>query len=476
MHPTESVPQPVRLMAHQEEGIAFLLNKKAGLLAFEQGLGKTLVAIKAFVRVRAEGGADALLVICPNSLKRNWASEFARFEPGIPLAIIEGPAKVRRRALSEASAPVVIMSYETARGEITGVLALLARQRMVLVLDESHAVKNRFSLTSTAAQHFAPSCEYRWLLSGTPVTNTAADLYPQINIIAAGRPLGTFDSFMASYGERPQVRALRERVAPYVLRRTKDECLDLPAKTHIDMEVELPPWQRRLYESMRDELVCEVQAMTGEQFRAYAPTALAKLLRLSQLASNPALLVPTEPHVPAKFLELDYLLDEIVGSSNEKAIVWSHYVATLEALIERYQKFGCVSLYGDTPSAERQSVAERFQTDPSVRILIGNPAAAGSGFTLTAARYAIYETLSWRYDFYAQSQDRIHRIGQDRPVVYLRLIAADTIEEVIAQALERKAALARALLGDPTSAQAITALSPGDFCRMLTENRLPASD
>jgi SNF2 family DNA or RNA helicase len=467
------VQTAVRLMAHQEEGIAFLLERKVGLLAFEQGLGKTLVAIKAFARLRAEGQADALLVICPNSLKRNWLIEFSHFEPGVEVRIIEGPARARRRALSEVSTPVVIISYETARAEVAGVLALVGRRRTVLVLDESHAVKNRFSLTSTAARHFAPRCEYRWLLSGTPVPNTAADLYAQIGIVAAGRPLGAFESFMAAYGDHDGLEALRIRIAPYLLRRTKDECLDLPEKTVVDMRIELPAWQRHLYDGMRDQLVCEVRTMSGEQFRAYAPTALAKLLRLSQLASNPALLVPTEPRVPAKFRELDYLLDEIVRGSNEKVIIWSHYVETLETLLRRYEGLGTVALYGGTPPAARQATVERFQTDPAVRVLIGNPAAGGSGFTLTAARYAIYETLSWRYDFYAQSRDRIHRIGQSRPVAYIRLLAADTIEEVIAQALERKSQLASALLGDPDSAVVISALSPEEFCRMLMDNRLP---
>ncbi len=467
--------EPARLMAHQEEGIAFLLERKAGLLAFEQGLGKTLVAIKAFAQLHALDQADALLVICPNSLKRNWASEFSRFEPDLEVEIIEGPAQARRRSLAAVVSPVAIMSYETARTEVAGVLALLSRRRTVLVLDESHAVKNRLSLTSTAAQHFAPRCEYRWLLSGTPVTNTAADLYAQIRIIAASQPLGTFDSFTAAYGDRQGLEALRARIAPLVLRRTKDECLDLPTKTLVDMKIELPGWQRRLYENMRDELVCEVRTMSGEQFRAYAPTALAKLLRLSQLASNPALLLPTEPRVPAKFWELDHLLDEIVRGSDEKVVIWSHYVETLEALLRRYQDLRPVPLYGGTPAAERQGIVQRFQTDPSVRVLIGNPAAGGSGFTFTAARYAIYETLSWRYDFYAQSQDRIHRIGQERPVTYIRLLAAETVEEVIAQALERKSQLARALLGDPDCMAAITALPPEDFCRMVTENRIPTT-
>jgi SNF2 family DNA or RNA helicase len=212
-------------MSHQEEGVTFLTRNKAGLLAFEQGLGKTLVAIRAFELLLSKGRVDAILVICPNSLKRNWAAEFSKFAPNIATAIIAGPPKVRRRALSEVTVPAAIISYETARAEISGVLALVGRRRTILVLDESHAVKNRLSLTSTAAQHFAPRCEFRWLLTGTPVTNTAADLYTQVNIVATSKPLGNFDSFMASYAESEQAQALRLRVAPYVLRRTKAECL-----------------------------------------------------------------------------------------------------------------------------------------------------------------------------------------------------------------------------------------------------------
>ena len=464
--------QPLKLMTHQREGVAFLVAKKAGLVAFEQGLGKTLVAIEAFAQLLAAGRADAMLVVCPNSLKRNWAREFARAEPGITVAIVEGPAKMRRHALATVAATVVVTSYETARTEITAILALVARRRTVLVLDESHAVKNRASLTSVAAQHFAPRCEYRWLLSGTPVTNSAADLWAQVGIVAAGQPLGTFESFMASYGGSGSADALQARVAPFLLRRTKSECLDLPIKSMTDIRVDLPAWQRALYDRMRDDLVCEVQDMTGKQFRAYAPTALAKLLRLSQLASNPALLLPTEPRVPAKFAELDHLVAEVLDGQGEKLIIWSHYVATLRALMERYGRFAPVALYGDTPVEERQAIVARFQTDPAGPLLIANPAAGGTGFTLTAARYAIYETLSWRYDHYAQSQDRIHRIGQDRPVTYLRLIAADTIEEVIVEALERKSRLAGALLGDLDGLPAISRLTPDEFCRMLVENRL----
>lgn len=471
---TEAATVFARLMPHQEEGVEFLTRGKSGLLAFEQGLGKTLVAIAAFARLLTEGKVDAMTVICPNSLKRNWTAEIARFAPGLRVQLIEGPPRERRRALATASAHVGIVSYETARAEIAGVLALLSRRRTVMVLDESHAAKNRLSLTSIAAQHFAPRCEYRWLLSGTPVPNAAADLYAQLKIVGGGQAPGSFESFVVSMEDDGAAAALRRRVEPLILRRTKLECLDLPSKEVVDLRVELPEWQRRLYDEMRDELVCEVRTMTGERFRASAPSVLSKLLRLSQLASNPALVLPVPHEVPAKFQELDGLIDGLVRQRGEKVIIWTHYVATLRSLVDRYAELGATALYGETPVAERQEVVAAFQRDPAARVLVSNPAAGGTGFTLTAARYAIYESLSWRYDLYAQSQDRIHRIGQERPVQCLRLIAADTIEEVIAAALERKSRLAKALLGDSDEVRAITALSPSEFCELLESNRLPA--
>jgi SNF2 family DNA or RNA helicase len=133
-----------------------------------------------------------------------------------------------------------------------------------------------------------------------------------------------------------------------------------------------------------------------------------------------------------------------------------------------------VAIYGGTPTAERQDIAGRFREDSATRVLVANPAAAGTGFTFTAASYTIYESLSWRYDHYAQSQDRNHRIGQTKPVTYMRLLAADTIEEAIVIALERKSALARGLLGDEGGAAAVSCLNRDEMCELLTSNRLPS--
>lgn len=464
----------VELMDHQKVGIDFLIRGRSGLLAFEQGLGKTLVAIDAFRRVCAAREAERLLVICPNSLKRNWTAELKRFAPEFNVEIAEGPPRARRQIFGMSKADVVVTSYETARAEVTAILAFVQRQRTALVLDESHAAKNWKSLTSAAARHVAPHCEFRWLLSGTPVTNTPADLYTQVEIMAPGeRLLGSQESFLATVAADPECPSVKGTFDRLILRRTKEQCLDLPDKTFADIRVDLPAWQRRLYDNMRTQMVCEIQAMTGNQYRAFATTALAQLTRLMQIASNPSLLFPEIKETPGKFEALEGIVVDILSVPCRKIIVWSNYVRSLQALVARMSHHGAVAIYGGTPNEARQGIAHRFQNDEGTRILIGNPAAAGTGFTLTAATFTIYETLSWRYDHYAQSQDRNHRIGQSKPVTYIRLLAADTIEEAIVSALERKSAMARTLLGDQDDAPAVSDLTKDEMCELLTHNKLP---
>lgn len=465
------------LMDHQREGIAFLTESRSGLLAFEQGLGKTLVSIDAFRAVFNAGHVKRALIICPNSLKRNWVAEFRKFAPQFEIAIAEGSPRQRRAILLNTKAPVVITSYETARAEVTALLALVQRQRTVLVLDESHAAKNWKSLTSAAARQIAPFCDFRWLLSGTPVTNSPSDLFTQIEILAPGKHLlGSQESFLARMEEDPKGQFARPVFEHMILRRTKEDCLDLPDKTFVDVRVDLPPWQRKLYDEMRDEMFCEIQAMTGEQYRAFASTALTRLTRLVQLASNPALIVEGTQGVPGKFEALDGLVADILSIPDRKIILWSNYVKSIEALVARFQRYGVVAIYGGTPNDQRQTIASRFQNDPQTRILIANPAAAGTGFTLTSAAYTIYETLSWRYDHYAQSQDRNHRIGQDKPVTYMRLLAADTIEDAIVKALDRKSTMAISLLGDNNEPPSISKLSQEEMCNLLSLNQLPERD
>jgi len=464
----------LELMDHQRTGVEFLTAGRQGLLAFEQGLGKTLVAIDSFRRLREAGDADRMLVVCPNSLKRNWIAEIEKFAPTLSADIAEGTPQVRRAAFAETRADVLITSYETARTEVTSILAFAEAHRTVLVLDESHAAKNWRSLTSVSMRHLAPHCEYRWLLSGTPITNTPADLYTQIEIIAPGeKVLGSLESFLTRVDADPTAEFAKPILDRLVLRRTKEQCLDLPEKIFTDVVVELPPWQRKLYDQMRTEMACAIRAMSGEEYSAFAPTALAQLTRLSQLASNPSLLLPGTNQTPAKFEVIDGLVADIMSTPGRKVIIWSSYIGNIERLCEQLSGYGAVAIYGGVDSTLRQDIASEFQTNPNTRVMIANPAAAGTGFTLTAASYTIYESMSWRYDHYAQSQDRNHRIGQTEPVNYMRLIAADTIDEAVSRALERKSGMARSLLSDPDARALFSRLSADQMCALILDNKLP---
>lgn len=464
------------LMRHQEEGVAFLMNRRSGLLAFEQGLGKTLVAIHAFRQLRRRKAVDLMLVICPNSLKQNWAEEVAKFAPDLRTTVITGAAKNRRLALNDMAVDVIAINYEAARSELLALRALMRVRNAVLVLDESHHVKNRKSLTTAATHHLVALTEYRWLLTGTPITNRPEDVFSQLSFVS-GDTKRSFDVFMldfaAAASDAAVLARLTEEIAPYLLRRTKDECLTLPSKSVVDLVVSLPAWQRALYDDVRDQVVREISTMSRTEFSA--STALTRLLRLSQIASNPTLVFSTERRTPGKFFALDALLQELIETNGQKVIVWSQYVRSIRALLERYTAYGSVALYGGVAVESRQSIASLFQNDSDTRLLIANPAAAGTGFTLTSATFAIYETLSWRYDHYAQSQDRIHRIGQQSPVTYIRLIAEDTVDRVIADALERKGHMAQTLLGDQPARFSITDLEPDEFCAMLRTNTIPKS-
>jgi len=459
------------LMPHQEEGVNFLLDRKSGLVAFEQGLGKTRVALEAFRRALNAGTVDALIVICPNSLKDNWDEEVARFTPSLTVSVVRGNGRERRKALAIV-ADVFVVNYEAARNDIAALRALMQRRRCALVLDESHNVKNIRTLNSICARNLAPLTDYKWLLSGTPVTNTAADMYAQMLLVAPVGQIPPRELFMLNMTLARDAESGLRQTRHYFTRKTKRQCLNLPEKRFRDVLVDLPDWQQALYDAARKGLLDEVRIMTRQEFASFAPTALTRLLRLSQLASNPALIFPEEKRTPGKFSHLDRLIDQVT-TSDQKLIVWSSYVETIRALTSRYSDYGALSLYGGTPAAERQQIAASFQSLEGPKILVANPAAAGTGFTFTQATFAIYESLTWRYDLYAQSQDRNHRIGQNSPVTYIRLIGESTIEEVICQCLERKRATAERILGDTPAYDFIKQMTVAEFCSMVETSKLP---
>jgi len=469
--PLGSWRSPVDLFTHQRVAADFLAVRSSALLCDEQGLGKTLSALVGFWLLRRAGKAGRLLVVCPNSLKYSWRDEIGRFFPVWKVSVAQGYRAARHRAY-QASADVYVTNYEAVRSDFSQLRLLLRQEPTILVCDESHAAKNPGSRTAWALSFLRSAAERVWMMSGTPVTNRMEDCYAQVTIADGGRTLGTRDQFWRRYVEREdRSRAaddLKYALAPLMMRRTKEEALELPAKVFEVRHVELTGEQLSLYRAFRDNLYREVKAMSVQEFEAASGSMLTRLLRLSQVASNPRLVAPDFQGDTAKAKEIDTLLEDLIEANGRKVVLWSYYVRTIEEFLERFRKYDPVAVYGRIPIANRRDAVQRFQDDPSSVLFVGNPQAAGTGLTLTAAHYAIYETLTWRYDLYAQSIDRTHRIGQVRNVTYFKILAHDTIDMDIDANLEGKRRLASDILGD---VDRLPHLRKDEVLAMLTSRR-----
>jgi SNF2 family DNA or RNA helicase len=431
---------------HQREGSKFLHdNDRAGLFD-EQGLGKSKQLIDAVSTGINAGFIKGAVIVCPNGLKSNWAAEVQKFS-NLPFAVFGSGRSERRSAFAAMRAAFYIINYEAVPAEMASLRALLQFKPMALILDESHRIKTPEAKITKAIHNLRTHAKRRYILSGTPVANKPDDLWSQMYFLDDGEALGdTFEAFQKNFKAGPGYRRmdeLRDKIAPRTLRRTKDKSLKLPKKTYARIQVELAPKQRAMYEKMREDLELWVRRMSGIQVLEQADAILARLVRLAQLSSNPALLDADYDEVPAKVAVLDSLLKKYLANPERKVIVWTSFVENIRALARRFKKYGPVVIYGEMDNVSRDKSVRGFKTDPGVRIMIANPAAAREGLTLTEANVAIYLDRTFNLVDYLQSQDRIHRISQTKPCEITLLIARNTVDEFIDFSLEQKHRLAR---------------------------------
>lgn len=434
-------------LPHQTEGTRFLRANQCAALFDEQGLGKTKQVIDAIAGAISAAEIDAALIVCPNGLKSNWASEVEKFSSA-RFALFGSGAAARRVAFRSLKAAFYIINYEAVASELASLKALMRFKRIAIVLDESHRIKAPEGKATQALLALRKLAARRYILSGTPVANSPEDLWSQMLFLDDGRSLGaSFEEFKKTYragakGYR-NLEQLRERVLSRSLRRTKATSLDLPKKEYSRVMVKLEGRQEELYSQMRDDLAVWIKSMSGEEFESRADAVLARLVRLAQLASNPALLDPSYDECPAKVRVLDGLLGDYMSRPGQKVLLWSSFVENIRVLEARYAEWRPVCIFGDVGAEARNAAVHAFKTDPDTRLFIANPAAAREGLTLTEANVAIYLDRTFNLVDYLQSQDRIHRISQQQDCEIVLLIAEKTIDELIDFALEQKHRLAR---------------------------------
>jgi SNF2 family DNA or RNA helicase len=453
--------------AHQRAGLAFLAHMGSGALLWEMGLGKTKTAIDyaEWLASRGDGvlgrGFDQrvgqrVLVITPNSVKRNWGREIEK-HAGHKDFVIPTGTLAKRLALFGTKRYTIVNCEQLSFKPSAEALKAIAWD--LVIVDESTRFKTPGAARTKALHRL--NTKRRIILTGTPITGKPEDAWSQMEFISPG-VFGTFYSFRDRYleldyfkkptGVRPNMaQDLADRIARRSYRILKTEVIDLPPKVYTDRTVELSGDQAKAYQQMRDDLWVEI----GES-KFTANNILTVLLRLTQITAGQ---IGTTLdgyrwlEDNAKVKELDDLLnDELRG---ERVVIFGQYQFELEQLAKRYVGGSIPGpslsplpiIYGPTPEPVRDQLVNEFQVGDR-RLLFCQNRTGGIGINLTAAQTAIYYTRSWSLEEYLQSQDRLHRIGQRGTVNILHLVAEGTIDEEIAKALAAKQNIADYLTGD----------------------------
>jgi superfamily II DNA or RNA helicase len=432
------------LRPYQRQGaswIAFLRDAElgGGVLADDMGLGKTVQVLSVL--------SGRTLVVCPKSVVHNWASEIAKFRPGLRVARYEGAG----RAL-DPDADVTLATYGVLRLD-TDALGAVAWD--AVVLDEAQAIKNPDSQVSRAA--FGLRARLKLCLTGTPVENRLEELWSLLRFAAPGL-LGGRRDFAERYaapierGDTSMIEKLRARTRPFVLRRTKAEVLkDLPPRTESVLYCELSEAERATYDAVRAATKKEVVERLAEGGGVLA--ALEALLRLRQASCHSGLLPGQEADTSAKVERLLASLEELAADGH-RALVFSQWTSLLDRIEPHLEKAGLAHLRLDGSTRDRGAVTEAFQSQSGPPVLLLSLKAGGTGLNLTAADHVFLLDPWWNPAVEEQAADRAHRIGQDKPVMVFRLVAKDTVEERILALQEKKRALAAAAVGEGGGAAA----------------------
>ncbi|MBK1883181.1 DEAD/DEAH box helicase [Luteolibacter pohnpeiensis] len=424
-----------------------------GILADDMGLGKTLQTLTHILTEKSSGASRGLptLVIAPTSVVPNWRAEATKFTPDLRVLVLNGPER-KKYFRSIPHADLVLTSFALLQRDID---KLRAYPFHLVVLDEAQHIKNPRSKVAQAACKLDSS--HRLCLSGTPVENHLGEFWSLMKFLIPGF-LGTEDAFNTRFrkpiekdGDMERNELLKERVAPLILRRTKDQVAkELPPKTELVHLIELHTAQKDLYETVRatmDKRVREAIAARGiEQSQI---VFLDALLKLRQICCDPRLLpddFSNEVHESAK---LDYLTDLLATLIEEgrRILLFSQFT-TMLALIEQHlirKNVAYLKLTGG--SKDRGKLVEDFQSG-KIPVFLISLKAGGTGLNLTAADTVIHYDPWWNPAAEAQATDRAYRIGQDKPVFVHKLLCQETVEERIHKLQQEKAKLAAGLLAN----------------------------
>lgn len=431
------------LYPHQVEGVAFLLARRRSILADDMGLGKTRQSLIAMKEAEPTG---PWLVVCPASVKRNWEREIemAFREPQEVLVLggkLVPPDEYRGW---------MVINYDIVKKHLAELKKLKFNG---FIFDEAHYLKNHQTQRSKACRSLLDSSPVPMVhcLTGTPMMNRPRDLFPLLQLV--NHPLGkSFLGFAKRYCDAHKgdfgwetkgasnLDELTVQLHGTMLRRTKDEVLDLPGKVRTWLTVDIPETTGR--RGMRRVLATLLKETSdyadGEDKQGrLPPISRSKLLaRLMPIRSDIA---------GAKFKHTKEFAKGILDQG-EKVIIFSCFQEAVETFIDDFKEYGVRWMTGGTSSDDRQKAVDDFQNRDDVRVFFATVIAGGVGITLTAARHVIFNDLDWVPAHHWQAEDRAYRIGQEKTVNVYYFKAANSIDEFVGQVLEHKSAMIRSVV------------------------------
>lgn len=463
-----------QLMEHQRQIIWKSQFEKNLFLAWEMGVGKTCATIQILrQRYQEAGRLRKTLVICPVIVQQNWKKEFGLYSkvPERAIHVLTGPVKQRIEFIRQCTwNAVLIINYDVFENkELVAALAEWGPE--ILVCDEAHLLKSYKSKRARNIAALAKMCEHRYLLTGTPILNSAMDLFMPYLILDGGETFGQnffafrnlyFEDANARWAGKPnyfpkwQPRAstfelLGKKISKTMIQVNKHDVLDLPPLVVEDIEVEMNDDQKKVYKDLKRDFLAFIESHKGEKKAVVAKLAITKALRLQQVTTGH---VKLEDGTIYKFKNnprgelLKQLLQNI--TPNHKVIVWAVFKENYEQIREICDEIGVgyTELHGDVPSGDKFHNVEAFNTDPKCRVCIGHPASAGVGVSLIGATYSIYFSRTYRAVDDVQSEARNYRRGSEihDKITRINLVCPGTIDEHIAKAIANKKDLAETIL------------------------------
>ena len=460
--------------AHQMTALEKSWNRETYAYFMEMGTGKTKVLIDNLAMLYDKGKVDGALIIAPKGVIGTWYNQ--ELPNHLPdhienVTVLWQPNITKKQqenldSLFESGEQLHILimnveAFSTTKGRDFAA-KFLSSHNTLMAIDESTTIKTPSAKRTKNILKLAEDAKYRRIMTGSPVTKNPLDLYSQCEFLSPW--LLDFTSYYAFRNRYAEMKTLHlhgrsvqvvdkfknlgelsDQLKGFSYRVLKEDCLDLPDKIYMKRNIKLSSDQKKLYLQMKETALAN---LNGKQVTTV--NALTQLMRLHQITCGHFTSDDgsTQPIVNNRIDELMDVLEETEG----KAIIWAHYqydiTEIIKAIVKEYGPGSVVDYYGLTPQDERQPNIKKFQDDPRCRFMVGTPSTGGYGITLTAANTVIYYSNGYDLEKRLQSEDRAHRIGQQKSVTYVDLICDETVDEKIVKALRKKINIASEVLGE----------------------------